>query len=81
VDEVQERALQPVRPAGGRVSFWSASAAVFVVNSLLSLSSSRWMLATLQIMTAILAILAALEERKTRDSCLPSEIRHPSRRR
>ena len=59
---MQERAVETVRTAGRRVSFWTASAAVFLVNSLLSMTSSRWMLAVLQAMTAILSVLAALEE-------------------
>ena len=50
------------RAAAGRVLFWVASSAVFMVNSILSMTGSRWMLATLQAMTAILAVLAAIED-------------------
>jgi hypothetical protein len=35
---------------------------VFLVNSILSMTGSHWMLATLQAMTAILAVLAAIED-------------------
>ncbi len=55
------RLPQTIRTGDGRISFWVASAAVFLANSLLSVASRSWVLATLQAMTATLAVLAAVD--------------------
>jgi hypothetical protein len=54
----------------GRVPFWAGASALFLANCLLSLARSEWMLASLQAMTAILAVLAAVEDWASR--------RHPA---
>lgn len=50
------------RASAGRIWFWVASAVVFLVNAVLSVTDARWVVATLQAMTAVLAVLAAVQE-------------------
>ncbi len=54
--------MRTIRTGGWRLSFWTASAAVFLVNAVLSVTNSSWMLASLQAMTAVLATLAAIDD-------------------
>ncbi len=55
------RAGESVRLLGGRVAFWMASSLIFAANALFSLLGDRRELGVLQLMTAVLAVLSAVE--------------------
>jgi hypothetical protein len=53
---------EPLRRVQGSPAFWFASSVIFTVNALLSAAEDRWLLAILQVLTALLAGAAAVAE-------------------
>ncbi len=53
-------AMPNLRRVGQRPGFWLACSAVFIVNAVLSAFRGQWGLAALEIVTGILAVIAAV---------------------